>query len=145
MILLIIVILVALLIYFQNNGEDEGAFVMGVFILIMLCFGAWNLYSIASVGNTTENKIQLYESQNKEIDSNMEELVADYKDYESSVIEMVKGKSSEEILLTFPELKSSSLAAQQIDVYMGNKRKINELREKQIDLSKNKWWLYFGK
>ena len=75
----------------------------------------------------------------------MNALVEQYMNYESGTYGELKGESSITLVSLYPELKADTLVTKQIEVYIANNEKIKELKEKKIDLSVKKWWLYFGK
>ena len=56
----------------------------------------------------------------------------------------LKGESSITLVSLYPELKADTLVTKQIEVYIDNNKKIKNLKEKKINLSVKKWWLYFG-
>ena len=66
-------------------------------------------------------------------------------DFEASTYGELKDKDAINLVSLFPELKSDSLVQKQIEVYLANNAKIKELKEDEIDLSKAKWKLYFGR
>ena len=86
----------------------------------------------------------MYEQENKEIEDSVYDMVQNYKEYEKSTYKEFEKSDAISYVSMYPELKSNTLVEKQIDTYTSNKRKINELREKQLDLKVMKWWLYFG-
>ena len=96
-------------------------------------------------GRTLDSKIAMYIEENKNIETEMNALVKQYMNYESGTYGELKGESSITLVSLYPELKADTLVAKQIDIYIANNEKIKELKEKKIDLSVKKWWLYFGK
>lgn len=95
-------------------------------------------------GRTLDQKIEMYTEENEKIESQMSELVAQYMDYESSTLGDLKGESSIALISLYPELKADALVAKQTEIYIENNQKIKELKEKAINISNYKWWLYFG-
>ena len=71
-------------------------------------------------------------------------MVQNYMEYEKSTYKEFERSDAISYVSMYPELKSNTLVEKQIDTYTSNKRKINELREEQLDLKVMKWWLYFG-
>ena len=62
-----------------------------------------------------EQKIIVYQDENKKIEEEIHTIVENYKDYESGIFD--KNASVSTIVNLYPELKSDSLVKQQIDVY----------------------------
>lgn len=134
-------------------------------ILFLLCFCKWDedlacipgflflAFLIISIfvgigvtnGRTLDNKIAMYTEENENIEADMNALVEQYMNYESGTYGELKGESSITLVSLYPELKADALVTKQIEVYIANNEKIKELKEKKIDLSVKKWWLYFGK
>lgn len=75
----------------------------------------------------------------------MDELVTQYMEYESSAYGELKGESGITLISLYPELKADTLVSKQIEIYTENNQKIKELKEKAINISNYKWWVYFGK
>lgn len=92
---------------------------------------------------TIDDKINLYKTENTTIETQIEETVKEYKNYERNTFEKIKGNVSALITL-YPELKSDELVKKQIDTYIKNNNKIKSLKEEKIDMKIYKWWLYFG-
>ena len=86
----------------------------------------------------------MYEEQNAKIEAQISDVVEQYMDYESGVFTEVSSESAITLVSLYPELKADTLVASQIELYMTNNQKIIELREKQINGSVLRWWLYFG-
>ena len=106
-----------------------------VAIILMGCIvGGW----------TIQEKIDLIEAENSNIDSQILETVESYKDYEQSTFDKVSDKSADVIVQLYPELKSDELVAKQIEIYTDNKQRIISLKEDLINQKPYKWWLYFG-
>ena len=97
----------------------------------------------ASTSNVTD-KIAMYEQENQEIEDSVYAMVQNYKEYEKSTYKEFEKSDAISYVSMYPELKSNTLVEKQIETYTANKTKINELREKQLDLKVMKWWLYFG-
>ena len=63
---------------------------------------------------------------------------------EKTYAELVKDADLTTLLIKYPELNSNELVKTEVNLYVENNTKIKELKEKQIDLTIKKWWLYFG-
>ena len=133
-----------------NIMDDElYCFLACLFGGLAICF---MIASVVLIGNirtefVIDERISMYEEQNAEIESKIEELVANYMSYEQDTFEGIKNKLDGDVMVNismFPELKSDQLVAQQVEVHTKNKAKIIELKEKKLGLKKTRWWLYFG-
>lgn len=93
-----------------------------------------------------DDRIAMYQEENEKIESQIAEVVAQYQKYENDIFTDVAENNEDAMYLItlYPELKSDTLVAQQIEVYVNNNQKIKELKEQQIYGKVFKWWLYFG-
>lgn len=145
MALLIIIMFLILLIVGVIKDWDEdicvvfvGGFIVG---LVLVAFSGGKIIN----GRTIQPKIDMYQEENSNIEESMDVLIQQYMDYESSTYGNLKGESSITLVSLYPELKADKLVEQQLTIYIENNNKIKSLKEKQINISNSKWWLYFGK
>ena len=139
---------VILIVFAIRQDSEALSYVAACVGVVALIFGGRDalLWYKVSTGHIIAEKIAMYEEENEEIESSIETTVLSYMDYEKSTF--VELKDDEDIInlvSLFPELKSDTLVQQQITVYIANNDQIKQLREQQIDLSKDRWLLYFGK
>lgn len=111
-----------------------------VCVLALIC-----LLIVASSSCKNQQKIVMYQEENKNIESQIDELVENYMSYESETLKEFKAESSITLVSLYPELKSDELVKTQIETYTSNNNKIKNLKEGIIDNSTVKWWIYFGK
>ena len=108
------------------------------------------IYLIISISGlmVIDDKIAMYEKENKSIEKSVSIIVKNYQDYESEMFKNAKLESTENFIAVatqiYPELKSNDLVKEQINIYVSNNKKIKELKEEKIDYKAFKWWLYFG-
>lgn len=126
---------------FDSEGLAFLSVVLGVALVVILgfifCFSA-----DIKCAEVLENKIEMYEEENSEIESAITTLVVTYMDYEQATLESLKSEGSLITLVNlYPELKSDELVQTQIDLYISNQQKIIELKEELIELGKKKVWL----
>ena len=100
-------------------------------------------YSV-SAAKLIDDKIAMYQEANDKIETQIAETVQQYQEYEQGVFEKVAPEKAVTLVSLYPELKSDELVSKQISVYVGNNKKINELKEAKINASIDRWWLYFG-
>ena len=144
--MIIFVILVTLVpfVYFVTHNEFEGW--MSSFIFLLMELGV-ALCLIGGVVNerVIDNKIELLEKQNTEIEEKVELTVKTYMAFERDTLKEFKIDSYMQIANLYPELKSNELIQSQINLYEQNNEKILELRNEKVETSNYKWWLYFGR
>ena len=133
-------------IFFIEDDEVRLAVCVISFLgmVVFGIFGACCTYGIIE-GRYIDERIALYESENAEIEQNINELVEQYMQYEADTYSNLKGESGITLVSLYPELKSNELVQEQCDLYISNKKCVLELKEQRIRVSENKWWLYFGK
>lgn len=90
-------------------------------------------------------KLELTQKENASIEESIDMTVKSHMNYEASTYGELKDKDAMNLVSIIPELKSDELVQKQIEVYVNNRDKIKELKEKKIELSEKKWLLYFGK
>lgn len=116
----------------------------GVLLVIGLIIVLWNSMGVIK-GRTYEQKITMYQEENKKIESQVDVVVQKYMAHEDSTFKTAKNESAMTLVALYPELKSDSLVKEQIKIFNKNNEKIKSLKEAQIDVSTAKFWLYFGK
>ena len=146
LLLLSIAILVISLFSYKNT-DSVMPFIMTAIsffaCIVLVCAIIGQIGTVVS-GRTIDDRIALYEETNTEIDENIADTVAKYKDFESSTLSDLKAESAITLINLYPELKSDELVQSQIDIYINNQNEILQLKEKKLDLREAKWWLYFG-
>lgn len=123
--------------------DDEAAFTPALITLGSLVLVVISIFNVVD-GKVIDNKIAMYQEENTNIETQMDILIERYMNYESETFGELKGESSITLVSLYPELKADKLVEQQIEVYTSNNKKIKELKESKINVSKWKWWLYFG-
>lgn len=143
----IIVIVVGAIIYEESYNYDVvggalmviGGIVGGIALLatlVLLCVNGSN-YGI-------DQKIELYESENQQIEEDIAVLVNEYMKHEEDIFVECAPDSSISLVALYPELKSNLLVEKQIEIYVSNTEEIKLLKSQRISASLIKWWLYFG-
>lgn len=133
-----------------DNWLDEcgdiigiGVFVFIIPAIVSLILGIILLVDVQS-GNLLDQKIELAQTQNADIENKIKVVVDNFLSHEKDTYKALK---PDEVILaatTYPELQSNAMVQEQIKVYEENNKKITSLKEQKIDLSVKKWWLYFG-
>ena len=92
-----------------------------------------------------DQKIQMYEEENARIETQISEAVTQYQAYEKEVFVEVAPESAVTLVALYPELEADTLVQKQVEIYIKNNQTIKGLKEKQINGTVLKWWLYFGR
>ena len=121
-----------------------GSIVGGAVLIIGILVIVFNSASIIK-GRTYEQKITMYQEENKNIESQVDVVVQKYMAHEDSTFKTAKNESAMTLVALYPELKSDSLVKEQIKIFNKNNAKIKELKEDQIDVTTARFWVYFGK
>lgn len=137
---LIGVIIITLGIWLDEDGF--GGF--GIIIVAIASFGIFINIGYLVHGRTLDDKIAMYEQENTAIEQSIDVLVKDYYKHESDTYSSLKPENAVLFASAYPELQSNNLAMKQLEIYVENNDKIKELKEDQINLSRNRFWLYFG-
>lgn len=117
----------------------------GIIIVAIALLGIFINIGYLVRGRALDDKIAMYEQENTEIEQSVDVLVNDYYKHESDTYSSLKPENAALFASAYPELQSNDLAMKQLEIYVENNNKIKELKEDQINLSRNRFWLYFGR
>ena len=146
MFILLFVIAVALIVLAVLNEDLAGVFgILGGLIGFIALIGIFVNIGFLVYGRTLDDKIAMYEQENAAIEQSVDVLVKDYYKHESDTYSSLKPENAVLFASAYPELQSNELATKQLEIYVENNNKIKELKEDQINLSRNRFWLYFGR
>ena len=110
-----------------------GSIVGGAVLIIGILVIVFNSASIIK-GRTYEQKITMYQEENKKIESQVDVVVQKYMAHEDSTFKTAKNESAMTLVVK-----------EQIKIFNNNNAKIKELKEDQIDVTTARFWVYFGK
>ena len=127
----------------NNTGEVFSGF--GIFISVVALIGIIINIGILINGRTLDDKIAMYEQENAAIEQSVDVFVKDYYRHESDTYSSLTPENAVLFASAYPELQSNELATKQLEIYVENNNNIKELKKDQINLSKNRFWLYFGR
>lgn len=130
---------------FIDNDIGEVFSGFGLFISVVALIGIIINIGILINGRTFDDKIAMYEQENAAIEQSVDVLVKDYYRHESDTYSSLTPENAVLFASAYPELQSNELATKQLEIYVDNNNKIKELKEDQINLSRNRFWLYFGR
>lgn len=117
----------------------------GIIIVAIALLGIFINIGCLVCGRTLDDKIAMYEQENTAIEQSVDVLVKDYYKHESDTYSSLKPENAVLFASAYPELQSNNLAMKQLEIYVENNDKIKELKEDRINLSRNRFWLYFGR
>lgn len=146
MFILLFVIAVALIVLAVLNEDLAGVFgILGGLIGFIALIGIFVNIGFLVYGRTLDDKIAMYEHENAAIEQSVDILVKDYYKHESDIYSSLKPENAVLFASAYPELQSNELATKQLEIYVENNNKIKGLKVDQINLSRNRFWLYFGR
>ena len=129
---------------FMDNDTGEVFSGFGSLISVVALIGIIINIGILINGRTLDDKIAMYEQENAEIEQSVDVFVKDYYRHESDTYSSLTPENAVLFASAYPELQSNELATKQLEIYVENNNNIKELKKDQINLSKNRFWLYFG-
>lgn len=136
--------LVVLILAILADKEDLAVGI-GIFEVVLLVVVLPILYSYNSTKATANKRITVLEQRNNEVVSQIEPLVKQYLEYESSTYKELKLKADTIITLAnYPELKGNEFVQTQIQVILENQKKITGLKLEKASLAAYKLWLFMG-
>jgi hypothetical protein len=110
------------------------------FIVLLVTLGCYN-----STKSTADNKIRVYEEQNKIIMAQIEPLIEKYLNYEKETFSNLKVDSNTLVAMSmYPELKGDEFVQSQIKIAMNNQNRITELKLNKANLNAYKMWIFMG-
>ena len=145
MFILLFVIAVALIVLGVLLDDFAEFFVgIGSIVCIIALVGIFINIDYLIRGRTLDDKIAMYEQENAAIEQSVDVFVKDYYRHESDTYSSLTPENAVLFASAYPELQSNELATKQLEIYVENNNKIKGLKEDQINLSKSRFWLYFG-
>ena len=145
MFILLFVIAVALIVLGVLLDDFAEYFVgIGSIVCIIALVGIFINIDYLIRGRTLDDKIAMYEQENAAIEQSVDVFVKDYYRHESDTYSSLTPENAVLFASAYPELQSNELATKQLEIYVENNNKIKGLKEDQIKLSTNRFWLYFG-
>lgn len=127
----------------ENLGIVLG--VIGVVFVVVTSIAFVCIIGPCVTSTTVDARIEMYQEENTKIEEQIATAVRQYQEHEKDIFTEVSPDSAMTLVALYPELKSDSLVASQIEVYVKNNEKIKELKEQAINAHLYRWWVYFGK
>ena len=140
-------VLLAEIIDGSTNKFGFLAVVPGVLgAIFAIIFGIWTLWNIIVVasGFGIQEKIQIYENQNAQIEQSIDAAVKAYCEHEQITYVQMSDGAVALVAAAYPELASSELVKTQMEVWTSNSNELKELRSDLVDFHRAQYFLYFG-
>lgn len=115
-------------------------------VIFAIVFGIWTLWNIFVVasGFGIEEKIQIYEDQNAQIEQSIDAAVKAYCEHEQITYVQMSDGAIALVAAAYPELASSELVKTQMEVWTSNSYELKELKSDLVDFHRAQYFLYFG-
>lgn len=133
----------------DNSTRQLASFavVPGVLgVVLAIVFSIWtfcNLIVVAS-GFGIQEKIQIYEDQNTQIEKSIDAAVKAYCEHEQITYVQMSDGAVALVAAAYPELASSELVKTQMEVWTSNSSELKDLKSKLVDFHRAQYFLYFG-
>lgn len=109
-------------------------------IVIISCLGVRN-----AIKTTADKQIAVLEQRNDEVIAQIEPLVKQYLEYESSTLKDLKLNAGRVLAITqYPNLKGNEFVQTQIKIIIENQKEITNLKLNKAGLDVYKLWIFMG-
>jgi len=133
------------LLIFAILVDSDATSGIGIFEVVLLVVVLYMLGSYNSTKVTADKQIAVLEQRNDEVVSQIEPLVKQYLEYESSTYKELKPNADTLIALAnYPELKGNEFVQTQIQIILENQKRITGLKLEKASLAAYKLWLFMG-
>lgn len=109
-------------------------------------FGIWTIWNVICVasGFGIQEKIEIYEDQNAQIEQSIDAAVKAYCEHEQITYTQMSDGAVALVAAAYPELASSELVKAQMDIWTFNSHELKDLKSDLVDFNKARYFLYFG-
>lgn len=114
-----------------------------VFAIVFGIWTFWNLIVVAS-GFGIQEKIEIYEDQNAQIEQSIDAAVKAYCEHEQITYVQMSDGAVALVAAAYPELASSELVKTQMEVWTSNSNELKDLKSDLVDFHRAQYFLYFG-
>ena len=123
------------------DTKSMAEFITGIAsIALLICLIALGVTFSPNI----DDKIALYEEENQKIEVQIAGIVTEYQQFEYQIIKECAPDSAITLVSLYPDLKSDTLVAKQIEIYLDNNEKIKQLKETKINQKIGGWWFNFN-
>lgn len=138
---LLLVVLIISVIYEEEIVEVFSIATFFCSVIGLLC--ALGFYN--STKATVDKQIAVLEQRNDEVIAQIEPLIKQYFEYESSTFKDLKPSADKVIAISqYPNLKGNEFVQTQIKVILENQKKITDLKLDKASLNAYKLWIFMG-
>ena len=112
-----------------------------------ICFTAFNNLGggVTHCGRKNDKwAIGLYERENAQIEIEINDTIDEYVQLKCDGVKRTNSTNLTTLVAIYREVCSSDIIQEKLTIYMENKEKIIELKEKVLGIQGWKWWIYFG-
>ncbi len=136
-----LVALIISILYEQEILEVISGTMFSCGVIAILCvLGYYN-----STKATADKQIAVLEQRNDEVIAQIEPLIKQYFEYESSTFKDLKPSADKVIAISqYPNLKGNEFVQTQIKIILENQKKITDLKLDKVSLDAYKLWLFMG-
>ena len=116
--------------YYEGWGIVGGitACICGLVLFILICVYSFNKPTIS-------NKIEMYEEENKKVETQLVESVNMWLTHQEKTFESISSIDGvTTYLVKYPELKGDSLVDELMETYQNNSKEIKQLKSRKINL-----------
>ena len=142
----LIILGVGVALLFTWDCEALGGTMLAIGMILSIAVGIFAFVLACCCVDTfnVDKKIEMYETENAKIEEQMTLIVQNYMEHEQEVFGEITEKNVMSYITLYPDLRSDSLVAKQMEIYYANYEKITKLKEEQIMAPLYRWWCYFG-
>ena len=146
--LYILLVIGILLVFWSAFGDNEGGIILGFIVgfptlaALLIAGGIYNYDS-----STINSRLAVLEEQNTTVLIQVEPLVQQALEYESSTYKDLKLDVNKLIIFAqmYPDLKANSFLNKQIDIILANQEEIKQLKLDKASLNAYHFWLWTPK
>ena len=133
--------------YTKFDSENEpliwGIITCGILFIVGLIAEIVGIV-IVSNGIAIDNKIEICETENTNIENSVRVAVETYLQHENITYDKLSNANATTFVGIFPELSSSEIVVKQVEIINENNKRIRELKEEKANLRIWKFLIYFG-
>jgi len=130
--------------YRGDSITDQPTFILGIFIGVLsliAILSCWGVYSYRT--ETINSQLEVLESQNAIILSQIEPVIQKALDFESNTYKELKVNPENIITISqiYPDLKDNSFIQTQLNVIINNQQQITQLKLNKATLNAFHFWI----
>lgn len=127
----------------DNKPLVHGAVACVLFFVVGVVAETVGIVTVSN-GVVIDNKIEICEAENANIENSVRVAVETYLQHENITYDKLSNSNATTFVGIFPELSSSEIVAKQVEIINENNKRIRELKEEKANLRIWKFLIYFG-